>query len=119
MPERVILANITCSTTGHPGVGRFSRQGANLELKGVSRQRPDSVLPVSGSLAQATDGGSFTLGADYRGCPSCGADNVVRCSQCRQLACWSSLQPTFHCPSCGRSGPVTGVITAFSTLGGG
>ncbi len=119
MPEQPILANVTCSATRHPGVGRFGRQGANLELKGVSRQRPDSVLPMSGSQTQATDGGSFTISADYRGCPSCGADNVVRCSRCHQLACWDSSQPVFHCPSCGKSGPVTGVITRFSTLGGG
>lgn len=119
MPERTILANITCSITRHPGVGRFGRQGGNLVLKGASRQRPGSVLPTSGSLAQAQDGGAFTISADYRGCPSCGASSIVRCSGCNQLACWDSSQPVFNCPSCGHSGEVSGVITEFTALDGG
>ncbi|WP_163554137.1 hypothetical protein [Candidatus Frankia alpina] len=115
MSERTVLATITCSITRHPGVGRFGRQGANLELKGVSRQRPGSVLPSSGSRTKATGGGALTLSPDYRGCPSC----VVRCTQCHQLACWDSERPIFECPLCGLQAEVRGVLTEFSALDGG
>jgi hypothetical protein len=113
-----LLANITCSSTRNPGVGRFRRVGPDWELIGVSRQRPGSVLPPSGP-STASAKGAFVVTEAYRGCPSCHADNLVRCGQCTSLACWDTSWPTFSCPSCGNSGPVEGSITEISSLGGG
>ena len=113
-----LLASVTCSSTGHPGVGRFRRVGSDWQLVGVSRQRPGSVLPPNGPLVAAAQG-AFTVTDTYRGCPSCHADNFVRCGQCQALACWDTTWPTFSCPSCGNSGPVEGEITEISSVGTG
>jgi hypothetical protein len=112
-----LLANVTCSSTRHPGVGRFRQVGRDWELVGVSRQRPGSVLPPGGPSTTAAMG-AFTVTKSYPGCPSCHADNFVRCGRCQCLACWDTTWPTFSCPSCGNSGPVEGSITEISSLEG-
>ena len=116
MPELDALASVTCSSTGHPGVGRFRLVPGGVELVGVSRQRPGSVLP-EGSGPPVT--GELTTSTGYRGCPSCGADGIVRCGVCHRLGCWDNSWELFTCPSCRNSGPVSGVITEISSLGGG
>jgi hypothetical protein len=70
-------------------------------------------------MTQAGGGGSFFVGPGFPGCPSCRADNVVRCGRCEQLGCWDQSWPEFTCPTCGNSGPVEGIITEISALGGG
>ena len=116
MSELDVLASVTCSSTRHPGVGRFRQVPRGVELVGVSRQRPGAVLP-EGSGLRVT--GEIFTGEGYRGCPSCRADSIVRCGACGRLGCWDNSWELFHCPSCGNSGPVGGVITEISSLGGG
>lgn len=116
MNELDVLASVTCSSTRHPGVGRFRRVPGGVELVGASRQRPGSVLP-EGSGARIT--GQITTGAGYRGCPTCGADDIVRCGACHRLGCWDNSWELFTCPSCPNTGPVSGSITEIASLGGG
>lgn len=111
-----LLASVTCSSTRHPGVGRFRRLNEGLVLIGVSRQRPGSVLPQSSGPAVT---GPISMADAYGGCPSCGADNIVRCGRCGLLGCWDSSWPEFGCPSCGNRGPVDGVIDALTQAAGG
>ena len=116
MPEQDLLASVTCSSTRHPGVGRFRRRHGSVELLGVSRQRPGSVLPPSSGPSVT---GALSMADEYRGCPSCGADNIVRCGQCHQLGCWDSTWPEFACACCGNRGLVSGVIEEFTQFAGG
>ena len=115
MSELDVLAAVTCSSTRHPGVGRFRRVPGGLELVGVSRQRPGTVLPESAGRAAT---GDVSMSDGYGGCPSCRADSIVRCGVCSQLGCWDSSWEQFQCPSCGNSGPVRGEISEISSLGG-
>lgn len=114
MSARVILVSLTCSSTRHPGVGRFVWHEHSWVLHGVSRQRPGCTLPSSDG---ETLSGSFQIPEDYPGCPSCRADNFVRCHMCANLGCWDSSWELFMCPTCGRSGPVSGYIDSISSLG--
>lgn len=116
MSELDVLASVTCSSTRHPGVGRFRRVPGGLELIGVSRQRPGTVLPESSGLPVA---GGISTGDGYAGCPSCRADSIVGCNVCSQLGCWDRSWELFQCPTCGNSGPVRGQINEISLLGGG
>src|SRR5262245_5539853 len=116
MSGRVVLVSLACSKTRHPGVGRFVWHGGSWVLVGVSRQRPGCTLPPS---VGETLSGSFCTSEDYLGCPSCRADNFVRCGGCANLACWDSSWKLFMCPNCGRSGPVSGHINSISPLGRG
>ncbi|CAO5240715.1 hypothetical protein [Frankia sp. AgKG'84/4] len=116
--KRFVLAAVTCGNTGHPGVGRFEKRDGYLLLLGVSRQRPGSTIPPDDAARATTDGPAVAMAADYRGCPSCGADNIVRCD-CGHLSCWNSAQPSFHCPGCGVAGVVSGVIAGVTPLASG
>jgi len=116
LPDSDVLASVTCSSTKHPGVGRFRRVAGGLELVGVSRQRPGSVLP---KVAGSNVSGDLSMDGSYKGCPSCRADNIVRCNACGLLSCWDTSWEMFHCPTCGSSGPVSGQIGEISSLGGG
>lgn len=116
MSARITFVSLTCSSTRHPGVGRFVWYGDSWILHGVSRQRPDCTLPPS---CGPTLSGSFHTSDDYSGCPSCRADNFVRCRMCANLGCWDSSWDLFVCPTCGHSGPVSGHIDSISSLGNG
>jgi predicted RNA-binding Zn-ribbon protein involved in translation (DUF1610 family) len=111
------LVSFTCSSTGHPAVGRFAWLEGSWLLVGASRQRPGTTLPPEDSAQTRT--GRFGLAADYRGCPTCRADDYVRCGACRQLACYDNSWPMFTCPTCGNGGPVSGGIDSVSSMVGG
>ena len=113
--ENVLLVGLTCSSTGHPAVGRFEWDGQAWVLEGASRQRPGSRLPASDSTPSRH--GRFRLAPEYGGCPSCGADSFVRCRVCHELGCWDRTWPLFNCPSCGNSGPVEGYIDFVKPVG--
>jgi hypothetical protein len=115
--SETMLVNITCSTTKHPAVGRFVWVEGDWVLVGLSRQRPGSVVPSSD--AQQSRSGSFLLGHDYHGCPSCGSDGFARCNNCAELGCWDGSWEMFTCPRCGTSGTIGGVVDSLTTLGGG
>jgi hypothetical protein len=109
-----LFVSLVCSSHGQPAVIRFRFDGSVYEAVGASRQRPGSVLPSDGRGAVH---GSFTIASGYAGCPHCGADDFVRCGHCHELGCWDSTWEVFHCPRCGRSGPVEGTIDGLSGLG--
>lgn len=116
MSARVILVSLTCSSTRHPGVGRFVWHEDGWVLQGVSRQRPGcTLLPSAGE----TLSGSFLISGAYQGCPSCRSDNLVRCGTCANLGCWDRSWELFVCPTCGLSGSVSGYIDSISSLGSG
>jgi predicted RNA-binding Zn-ribbon protein involved in translation (DUF1610 family) len=114
--QDVILVEMLCSATGHPGIGRLVHTGTGWNLVGVSRQRPGTGLPP-GDAPVAT--GAFYADPAYQGCPSCGARGFVRCGKCDHLGCWHEESEVFRCAHCGSSGPITGTIESLDSLGGG
>lgn len=116
MNETVLFIGLSCCHTRMPGVGRFVWNGTAYALVAVSRQRPGSTPPVEprGQIQAA-----FVTTPDYPGCPGCGARSFVRCGRCQRLGCWEDSWAIFHCPTCGNSGPVSGVIDRLSDLGAG
>jgi hypothetical protein len=115
--ENILLVSLTCSSTGHPAVGRFEWSNGAWYLTAASRQRPGSVIPEED--ARSARQGQFMMAAEYPGCPSCRADSYARCWVCHNLACWDRTWPRFDCPSCGRSGPVEGTIDSVKPIIGG
>jgi predicted RNA-binding Zn-ribbon protein involved in translation (DUF1610 family) len=113
----VFLVNLTCSSTRHPGVGRFVWTGESWVLQAASRQRPHTAIPASDARQART--GTFGVADGYRGCPSCGSTSYVRCGRCEQLACYDYSWPQFSCPTCGITGSVTQGIDSISSLAGG
>ncbi len=116
MNQSVLFIGLMCSHTRMPSVGRFVWDGSAYGLVAASRQRPGSSLPAeSRGQIQAT----FGTTPQYPGCPGCGASGFVRCGQCQNLSCWEEAWEVFHCPTCGNSGKVVGVIDRLSDLGTG
>jgi hypothetical protein len=112
----VLLVSLYCSSTGHPQVGKFTLEGADWALVGVSRQRPGVAPPREGGREL---GGSFCLSSSYRGCPSCHASSFMQCGRCSRLVCWDPTWERYSCPHCKNSGRVSGTIEKISTLGPG
>jgi hypothetical protein len=122
MPVETLFVRMDCSSTRHPQVARFTWQGQEWALAGVSLQRPGSTFGNSHPERPFGRGGpeqsgQFVLGESYRGCPSCGSDSFVRCGRCHELACWDRSWPRFDCPRCGNSGPVSGTIDSVRGSG--
>jgi hypothetical protein len=108
------LVSFTCSSTRHPGVGRFVWIDDVWVFTGASRQRPGSTIPDTDTVQ--TRHGRFGRSPDYPGCPSCGSDSYVRCGRCSELGCWDETWPGFLCPTCGNNGPVSTGLDAVSSL---
>ncbi len=122
MGLEALLVRLDCSSTSHPQVARFVRQGEDWVLAGVSLQRPGSSFGESGGDRpyrgpREEQSGRFLMTDAYPGCPSCGADAFVRCGRCAETSCWDHTWPMFHCPRCGNSGPVEGEITSMHGTG--
>ena len=117
MSAQPLFVGITCSSTRHPAVGRFVADGeGHWWLVGASRQRPGSSAQGLGSAASVT--GGVGTAAEYEGCPSCRADSLVLCGQCRTLSCFDESWEVFACPCCDNSGAVTrNGIEGLSALG--
>ena len=45
--------------------------------------------------------GEIALGAEYPGCPHCGAGGFVQCGKCGKISCFRHEQKSAVCPHCG------------------
>lgn len=50
--------------------------------------------------------GNIFNGADFPGCPHCGAPTWFQCGKCRRIVCMNGEQTVVKCPECGNEGKV-------------
>ena len=79
-----------------------------LSEKSASREGYESTL-ISGKVV---------IGAEYPGCPCCGADVWICCSACKKMTCSASGEDSATCAWCGYSAK-TVVQENFDLTGGG
>jgi hypothetical protein len=97
-------ALLACGRKRGLSVARFVNATAGVwELTSATRH-DTAAAPPPGSIASIE--GDFQIGADYAGCPRCGADGYVKCGQCEQLSCWK-LGTAYTCGWCGARGEVS------------
>lgn len=81
--------------------------GARIEEMQNKSWLMNWAFPISDDIAQNEGFDKTTLTADvyiaeeYPGCPTCGAGNIVRCSQCGKLTCYDN-EPSFNCAWCSK-----------------
>ena len=61
--------------------------------------------------------GTFEEGANYPGCPHCGAKGFFLCS-CGHISCWDQRTMTAHCYFCNQDVTLGGEVTEIGGSGG-
>lgn len=96
---------------------RAENFGIRLEEKSGGQWEADWAFPIGEASAkregynQTRVAGSFAIGRDFPGCPSCESNSFFKCS-CGKIACWDEARQV-TCPWCRQVIQLSGAIDSL------